>query len=278
MFDIKSFLDYQNDDSVQAATLSMPYAILVNSQYQLNYSNCKLDFTHGSTTTSVSFPYGNYAVDTFMQKFLALMPSGFGISFDDVRGCFTITNSVEPFTLWNTSSIDYVIGFNQDVSSTPNEAGTLHIAVMPRVANFLPTPLFRVCVESNSIYNGQVLGAAGAPAYSNVLASIPNVTKQNTTVVYQNFSDQFAIQPTGQTQLIISILDDNGNLIDFNGVSSYFQLRMQLYKKVSKTTKTFSELLTTAATARRALEEAPVIEKPLDRFLGPPPELGSPLL
>lgn len=276
MFDLKGFLDFENDDSVQAATLSMPYAILCNSNYQLNYTNNQLDFTHGATTASVSFPYGNYAVDTFMQKFLELMPSGFGITFNSTTGCFSITNSAEPFSLLSTSTIDYVMGFHEEIAG--EVSGTGYAATMPRVANFLPTPLFRVCVESNSIYNGQVLGRDGSPAYSNVLASIPNVSKQNSSVVYQNLSDEFALQPVGQTQLILSILDDNGNFIDFNGVSSYFQLRVRLYKKIQKTRKTFSDLLNTAAQTRKALEEAAAIEKPLDRFLGPPPPPLTPML
>lgn len=271
-FNIRSFLDYQNDETVQAATLSMPYAILCNSNYQINYTNCRLDIGPG-TPTSYSFPYGNYAADTFMQTFKTILPSTYNITLNEISGKYTITNSSVPFTLLATSSISYVLGFSSDVTAVWN--GTKYVAVMPRLCNFLPTPLFRICVESNSLYNGQVLGAEGSPAYSNVLASIPNVSKQNTQVIYANFADEFAIQPTGQTQLIISILDDAGNFIDFNGVSSYFQLRLRLYKKVKKINKTFNELVTEAAEARKALEEGEVIEQPLDRFFGPPPPIGA---
>lgn len=277
-FDIRTFLDFQNDDTVQAATLSMPYAILCNSNYQINYTNCRLDMQVGGTNYSYNFPYGNYAVDTFMQAFLALVPSTFGISFNQTSGCFTITNSANPFTLLGTSTIDYVVGFSGNLAAT--FVSPKYTLTCPRLANFLSNPLFRICVESNSIYNGQVLGAAGAPAYSNVLASIPNLSKPNSSVIYQNFSDEFAIQPTGQTTLIISILDDNGNFIDFNGVSSYFQLRVRLYKKIKKLNKTLNEMLTTAVEARKALEEmaaAAAVEMPLDRFFGrPPPIEGGP--
>lgn len=268
-FDIRSFLDYQDDETVQTATLSMPYAILCNSNYQINYTNNKLDLVTNGVLTTYSFPYGNYATDTFMQKFKTLVPSTYDITFDQVSGVFTITNTTYPFSLLATSTIDYVMGFNSELTSSL--VGTVQSITMPRVVNFLPNPLFRICVESNSIYNGQVLGVNGSPAFSNVLASIPNVTKQNTQVVYQNFSDEFAIQPTGQTQLILSILDDNGNLIDFNGISSYFQLRLRLYKKVKKVNKTFNELLTSATEARRTLEETgETIEKPIEKLFGPP--------
>ncbi len=245
----------------------MPYAILCNSNYQMNYTNNRLDYTLSGVNYSASFPYGNYAVDTFMQQFLTSMPSSFGITFNQVTGCFTITNSAAPFSLLSTSSMDYILGFHDEI--TAPLVGSVYSATMPRVANFLPTPFFRICVENNTLYNGQVLGRDGSPSYSNVLASIPNVTKQNTQVIYQNFGDEFAIQPTGQTQLIMSILDDNGNFIDFNGVSSYFQLRLRLYKKVKRTYKTFSELVETAVATRQNLVEQPPIEKPIDRIFGP---------
>jgi hypothetical protein len=267
-FDIKTFLDYQDDDTVQTATLSMPYAILCNSNYQINYTNSRLDILESASTVSYNFPFGNYAADSFMKTFKTLLPNTYNITLEQISGKFTITNSSFPFTLLGTSTIDYVLGFSDNVAAS--FVGAIYTATMPRLCNFLPTPLFRICVENNTIYAGQVLGAAGAPAFSNVLASIPNITQQNTQVVYQNFADEFAIQPTGQTQLIISILDDNGQFIDFNGVSSYFQLRLRLYKKVKKMTQTFNELLTNATVARKALEEAEVVEAPLDRFFGRP--------
>lgn len=269
MFDIKNILNFEDDETVQTATLSMPYAILCNSNYQINYTNCRLDLKLNDVAASYTFPYGNYAVDTFMQTFKTLLPSSFNITFDTVSGCFTITNTSAQFVLLDTSTIDYVMGFSKTITSTLS--GIIYTATMPRVANFLPNPLFRVCIESNTLYNGQVLGSHGSPQYSNVLASIPNVSKQNTQVVYQNFSDEFAIQPTGQTQLILSILDSEGNYIDFNGVSSYFQLRIRLYKKIKKINKSFNELATNAVSARRDLEEkGESIELPLDRFFNRP--------
>ena len=269
MFDIKSFLDFQNDETVQTATISMPYAILCNSNYQINYTNNILNYVLNGTASTATFPYGNYAIDTFMAKFKSLMPSTFSIIFDSVSGCFTVTNSTYVFSFLDTSTCDYIMGFSGTINSTV--VSSVNTLVMPRLCNFLPNPLFRVCIESNTLYNGQVLGTSGSPSYSNVLASIPNVSKQNTQVIYQNFADEFAIQATGQTQLIMSILDDNGNLIDFNGVSSYFQLRLRLYKKIKKINKTFNELANTAVEIRSNLEELPPVEIPIDRYFGLPP-------
>ena len=265
LFDIHSYFDYEGDDSIQSITLSMPYAIICNSNYQINQYNNLLKLNLNGTIYTVSFEYGNYTSEYFMQKFLSIIPAGFSISLDPITVRFTITHSLYPFTLYATSTCAYIIGYNTDlVSSTTSP----YKATCPRVCNFLPNPVFRICIENNSLYNGQVLGSFGNPQYSNVLASIPNVTKQNTQIVYQNYSDEFTITPTSQSQLILSILDDNGNLIDFNGISSYYQLRIRLYRKIKKSLNKFNHLLTGATNLRNYIEEnSETIEKPISHLL-----------
>ena len=265
MFDLKSYLDYEGDDTIQSMTLSMPYAIICNSNYQINQYNNLLNFSLNGTNYSVSFEYGNYSSDYFMQQFISLVPAGFSISLDPITVKFTITHSLYQFIFYGTSTCDYIMGFNTDLISTTTSPYT---ATAPRVCNFLPNPVFRICIENNNLYNGQVLGSFGNPQYSNVLASIPNVTKQNTQIVYQNFSDEFTISPSGQTQLFLSILDDNGNLVDFNGISSYYQLRIRLYRKIKKSLNKFNHLLSGATNLRNYIEEnSETIQKPISHLL-----------
>lgn len=264
-YDLKSYLDYQGDDTIQSITLAMPYAILCNSNYQINANNNKLNIILNGGNYTYYFEYGNYSSETFMQKFLSLVPNTFSIYLDPISVKFIITNSTYPFTLLGTSTCDYIMGFSGDQVS-PSTAP--YIVNCPRCCNFLPNPLFRITIENNTLYNGQVLGSAGNASYSNVLASIPNVTKQNTQIVYQNFSDEFAISPSGQTTLILGILDDSGNYVDFNGISSYFQLRIRLYKRIKKRITNFNELLTNATNLRNLIEEdEEIIEKPISEII-----------
>jgi len=264
-FDLKSYLDYQGDETIQSITLSMPYAIICNSNYQLNKYNNVLNYNLNGTNYTVTFEQGNYTSDYFMQQFLLLMQPGFGITLDPISVKFVITHTLYPFTLYATSTCDYVMGFNTDLVSSSSSP---YIAYAPRVVNFLPNPLFRITIENNSMYNGQVLATNGSAGYSNVLASIPNVTKQNTQIVYQNFSDEFAISPSGQTTLILGILDDNGNYVDFNGISSYFQLRIRIYRRIKRSLNTFNDVLGGATNLRTLIEEnSETISKPIHKIL-----------
>jgi hypothetical protein len=264
-FDIKSYLDFQGDPSIQSVTISMPYAIICNSNYQINQYNCKLDMNVNGVFVTYNFPYSNYSSDTFIAQFLLLVGVGWGISLDPVTVRFTITQTVYPFTLLGTSTCDYIMGFNDNVVAIGSGPYT---ATCPRVINFLPNPIFRIVIENNSLYNGQVLGAEGQAGYSNVLASIPNVTKQNTQIVYQNLSDEFTIQLSGQTTLTLGVLDDNGNFVDFNGVSSYYQLRIRIYRKIKRSLNQFHHVLGGATNLRTQIEEkSENIEKPIHQLL-----------
>jgi hypothetical protein len=348
-FNLRSYLDFAGDETIQTITIAMPYAILTNSNYLINSTNNTLDYIVNGATYKATFAYGNYTADTFMQTFLYLLSEisgvGFNITLDQITGKFTISHQYYSFTLLGTSTMNYIIGFSDTVVSNltapypqtsfigsiaassniltigtsynpnvtlvvgqyinvydPNTntnvvlqvasitssttytlsssigsipilnsyifTGPNYAIYMLRVCNFLPNPLFRICIENNSIYNGQVLGKDGSASYSNVLASIPNTTKQNTQIVYQNFSDEFAITPSGQTTLTLAIVDDNNNFVDFNGISSYFQLRIRIYRRVKKSLKTFTEVLGGATSLRNLMEtQSESIEKPLDKII-----------
>jgi hypothetical protein len=178
-----------------------------------------------------------------------------------------VTAQVATITRQYTYTLTTTIGSTGIINSNMI-TGPPYGIIMPRLCNFLPNPLFRIVIENNSLYNGTVLGSAGQPQYSNVLASIPNVTKQNTQVVYQNFSDEFAIQASGQTTLILGILDDQNNYVDFNGISSYFQLRIRIYRRIKRSLNTFVTVLEGATKLRNLIEEeSETIEKPLDKIL-----------
>lgn len=263
-YDLKMYMDFQDDDTIQSVTLAMPYAILVNSNYLINANNNRLDILYQGITTSYYFPYGNYDADSFSQQFTSLVPTTFKISYSTTSLRFSVSNTLYPFYLLTTSTIDYIMGFSDTLAVTTAP----YSVEMPRIMNFLPNPLFRICIENNTIYNGQVLGKDGSPQYTNVLASIPNVTKQNTQIVYQNFADEFTIQKSNQTTLILSIRDDDGNLVDFNGIASYFQLRFRIYRRIKKRLTNFYELLGNSTSLRENAENnSEMIEKPIDKII-----------
>lgn len=237
VYDLRGFINFDGDRTVRKITISLPYALLVNSNYIINQNNCLLSILVGVTQNDYVFPFGNYSASTFMTVFSSLV-SGYNISISPVTNKFSISNSTNAFTILGTSTIDYIMGFSDNVSS--QLVSGIHQAVMPRCVNFLPNASFQICTIGGVLYNGIVLGRSG---YGNVLASIPNVSTNNTQLVYNSVGEEFELQGLNQSSLEIAILDNNGDFIDFNGIASFFCLKIKVYRNIERLVGGFREIL-----------------------------------
>jgi hypothetical protein len=247
-YNLRNMIDFENDKTIDFVTISMPYATLPNSSYNVNdYSNT-LNVAWGGNNYSYVFTNGNYTYSSFITAFQGLLPSHFSITYNPTTNKFTITNTSYSFTLL-TSSIDYIIGFTGTLASSGSAPFTLQ---MIRVVNFLPNPIINICCQE--INNGQSLGINGNPLFSNILASIPNTSKLNNELVYQNATDEFVIKNVSNNTLNISILDDDANFMDFNGISSWFLLRFRVHKRIKSAQGNFSDFITKATNIRNLIE------------------------
>jgi len=248
-YNLRNMIDFENDKTIDYVTVSMPYATLPNSSYNVNdYSNT-LNVAWGGNNYSYVFINGNYNYQTFITAFQSILPAHFSITYNATKNKFTITNSSYSFTLL-TSTIDYIIGYTGTLaSSTVSAPYTLE---MIRVVNFLPNPIINICCQE--ICNGQSLGLNSNPLFSNILASIPNTSKLNNELVYQNASDEFVIRNVYNNTLNISILDDDGNYMDFNGVSSWFLLRFRIHKRIKTAQGSFNDFIGKATNIRNIIE------------------------
>jgi hypothetical protein len=76
------------------------------------------------------------------------------------------------------------------------------------------------------------MGANSNPSSCDILAVIPNSSKLNSQIIYENTGEGFLIKSNSQlNQIIISITDDDNRLINFNGISMYFSLEFNLFRK-----------------------------------------------
>ena len=238
IYNLKNYLNYEDDRSVQYITISVPYAVLVNSNYIINQYNNVLNIRVGGTITSYQFPYGNYTALSFIQAFKTVV-IGYTLTINEITSKFSVQGTGS-FTLLGTSSIDYLMGFSDDVSSV----GT--IAAMPRLCNFLPCASFQICTVGGMIYNGAILANDGVSSQSNVLCSVPNSSRLNTQIVYSGNNDEFRLSSKSQSFLQIQILDNGNNLVDFNGIACFFSLKINVYRKVLKYIGKFETILKNA--------------------------------
>jgi len=229
-FDIPNLLNV--DDSIEYVEFSIPYAVIPVSFYQINENNNMLEVTENGTTTKYYFTYGNYNAEYFMVQFRKVLPSRFSITLDMVNSLFTIKNTLYDFTFNEISTIDYIMGFNTTITSSSK---TL---VMSRVCNFLPMP--RICIRCKEIGTGlQTKDLAS----NDIVISIPNNSKSNGQIVYQNPEQKILLTQDTLNRLTFSITDDDNTLINFNGLSCFFILQFDIYRRYLEKPQSFSNII-----------------------------------
>lgn len=231
LYDLRNYISYQDDKTVEYITISVPSVVLVNSNYIINQYNNILNID----AVTFEFPYGNYTARTFIDVFNQLVV-GYTLAINQITSRFTITKIGGGSFVINPSSIDYIMGFSGSIEVF----GSYQFS---RVCNFLPNASYQICVVNGSMYNGLVLGVDGGVSYGNILCSIANDSKLNTQIVYQNQGGEFRLNSLSCDVLHIQIRDNGGNLIDFNGIATFFSLQVCIYRRQMKYVGSFSDIL-----------------------------------
>lgn len=239
-YDCRGYLNFENDNSVEYVTVEMPYAVMTNSNYIINEYNNTLIVNWGLVGLQTYYlTQGNYTVTTFIQHLYTFLPQsgGWNITADPVTNVFTFTNSMDSFLFSGDSTCDYILGFTGSQTCMGSSPFTL---TMPRCYNFLPIP--RYVIHCNVLSDGILLGTNGTMGSSDILATIPNNAKLNGQIIYENVGTEFIVKTHNWPLLTIYITDDNNRLINFNGISSYFVLKFNIFRKSIKKPLPFSNL------------------------------------
>lgn len=243
LFDLKNYIDFTNDPTIEYVTISMPWAIITTSNYIINGENNTFNFQYGvgDSDETLVFPVGNYTAQSFMKMLISIGTAyGLNIVISPTTNKFRLVMD-QTFKIGvRPSSCDYIMGFSTTVIAS-FLLDTKYVVDMPRSCNFLPTATYNIC--SSSIYNGQVLGSYSNFAFANVLCSIPNTGRQNEQVVYSNINDEFVLNNLSQNSLQIDILDDSGKNVDFNGLASFMAIRLRVHRKYSRIQGGFMDIV-----------------------------------
>lgn len=209
------------DDSIDFIYFSIPYAVIPNSFYIINETNNLLYVLQSSVTTLYTFPYGNYTCQAFMTTFRALLPNQFSISMGVNSNVFVITHTTTTFSFLDESTIDSIMGFSGTVAATGLSL------TMPRVCNFLPLP--RICIRCPDLANSFISATTDG---NDVILSVPNTAKLNGQIIYNNSSNMKTLfKLTNLNSFVVSLTNDDGAPINFNGVSSFFTFQFDIHRR-----------------------------------------------
>jgi len=220
----------KKDDDIEYIMFSVPYAIIPVSFYTINDTNNTLVYTitvPTATNATITFPSGNYNANQFISAFASLKSASHNltITLDAVTSKFSVYNSTGNITLKATSTCDYIMGFSGDVTGTTSGGG--QVASCPRVCNFLPLP--RINMRCNVLANSTMTGTQQT---NDLVITIPNNSKPNGEIVYTNSSSiQMLFQQDTLSTFVVSLTNDSNQLINFNGVSSFWVFQFDIYRK-----------------------------------------------
>lgn len=209
------------DDSIDYIYFSIPYVVIPNSFYIINNTNNELYVLQSAVTTVYTFPVGNYTAQSFMTVFKSLLPVAFVIALGQNSNIFTITHTTTTFSLLTESTIDAIMGFSGTLAAV---GLTL---TCPRVCNFLPLP--RICIRSPDLAHSFISATTDG---NDVVLAVPNNAKLNGQIVYNNTSNMKTLfKLENLNSFYVSLTDDDGNPINFNGISSFFTFQFDIHRR-----------------------------------------------
>ena len=226
-----------NDESIIYIHFSIPYAVIPNSNYIINDTNNTLVILQNGITTTYTFPNGNYNATLLIQKFNTIVPSTFDLTLDQINNVFTISHETTSFSLLTESTMDYILGF----SGTLNSTGYPYFKiVMPRCCNFLPIP--RINIRCGKLANSVMTNTTQSYT-SDIVLSVPNNAKLNGQIIYNNTSAMKTLfKLDNLNSFEVRITDDDNNLINFNGLASFFVFQFDIYRRIIEKPLSFRNL------------------------------------
>jgi len=245
-YNLKNYLNFENDDSIEYVSLELPYFQTVNSNYNVNEYNNKVYYCYEGTNYENEIQVGNYTINTFLDELRAIIfpLAKFIITYDKtinkIQIYYTGSNLIDQWGfLTGTNSIYSLVGLNQNQNLLTTGNNYLNL---PNCYNFLPTPRF--ILHCSILNNGFLLKNNSQIGACDILASIPNNTNLNSMITFQGLGTEFILKNLSNiSDITINITDDQNNLINFNGISTYFVLKFNIYRKYLRKTLNFSKIL-----------------------------------
>ena len=199
--------------------LSVQYANIPYSFYNINSTNNVLNYTLNSVNYTVTITPGNYNI-TQLIAFLKTSMSGFTISYNSITNKITFSHSTYNFNFLSTSTCQEILGFSKSIN---NRSTTLSLVSVNCVSLI---PIKCINVVSNLItYN---INKAN-PNNQSILCCIPVTTQPNSIIEYKNnnnFRSNLFINQI--SNIVIKLTDQNNNALDLNGLDFFITIQLDI--------------------------------------------------
>ena len=107
------------DEDVEYIQFSVTFAIISVSFFTVNQNNNQLKILVNGSTTTYTFPQGNYNSNTFITQFSLTLGAYYKLSLSAYNNVFTITRTLQDgfnFTILGVSSISSIMGFSTNMN------------------------------------------------------------------------------------------------------------------------------------------------------------------
>ena len=287
-FDFKQII--QDDKNIAYNTISLHSVDMVNSFYNINELNNKIDIkitivaNSSEITTTITMPIGNYSATTFASNFNALFLAGTNkagvLQLNRNNGLYSLSPDDATYTITilpSSTSYD-VLGITRNTTKVFTFGNTNEF---DRGCNFLGTTqlnIFSKALASDNLDSKSL-------TQNNLIAVVPITAPSYSLITYDNRNEESILINKDITEIDITIKDNQGLLANFNFIdwSITFTINtfriIQIDKILTKTE--FKDLLnvkkeedssikktkrsTTRSTTKKALPK--VVDKDLELLL-----------
>jgi len=203
------------NQNIKRITCSMLNAEIPYSYYNVNIYNHHFRINVDGTNYFIVITEGNYNANTLITEIISKLAvqgvTTVSITLSTYTGKLTFTTTSASMTiLYTNNTANQFLGFN----TTANQSGTTITALYP--LNLLYT--LKIRIASTALITNYLDSALSGS--SNFLASFPVSAQNFGVILYENpLNIQSEINVRSLNGFDIQILDDYGNLINFNNIN-----------------------------------------------------------
>lgn len=252
----------KDEPDIQAVYISVQNAQFPYSFYNVNIYNNLLQISADANPAVVlTLTRGNYNANTLITEIQTQLTAAgitdITITISSITGLLTFTKASGTFTLFYAGSTSFkVLGFNPALDYT----STGSVLVAPYPLNLLGTLKLRIASYSLPISSLD----SSVDGNLNILASIPINAGNFGLIMYENANN---IQSTLDLKILdnfdLEILDDDGNLVNFNGAYWTITMLMSIERSPRQATPTtFASAVSAFQRESEAAGQEPLQEIP----------------